>query len=565
MQRSICRLVGACGLIFTFTIAANGASGGVAAAGGVAASGATAASAGSAGTAAVGAANGGRTAASGTAAQGQGVSTIPGQSLSVAPPTTGAQGQPTPSTPASAGNTISAPNSATTSTPQTTGALGTPTAGATVSGTATTTGVGASAIGTTTAVPFNTLPAAIQSQIASQLPIGAQLGNVVAESTPQGVVYRAQVMQNGVVTEMSLPASGIAGTVTPGSSSETTASTTGLFPGATVGTDGFVVGTPYSYAQLPAQVQTAFAAQGATGVTNVTWTPTGNGGGVFHAMADGKPVDIRVAANGRVIPTSLRNIARAANTTTNAMTIEDVPVAVRDAIRTSAPYAEISRISKTKTASGDVYDITMRANDHLTMMQISDTGKIIKDNQDIVAAVSATTVVLTNVPPKLAWNSLPPAVRDSIEVQTQPDTVKTLALTNYLGKTAYVVDYVDKDAIRNRLYINKEGLVVDTQTNLFGIALTGKPVVIDDLPAPARDAVKQQAENSAVTRIDLAMYGLTPVYVVTYQRNGEARQMVLGRDGRRVDSAVGAPATTVIGSEKATSAGETKPAEPERQ
>jgi uncharacterized protein YpmB len=244
------------------------------------------------------------------------------------------------------------------------------------------------------------------------------------------------------------------------------------------------------------------------------------------------------------------------------MTIEDLPVAVRDAIRNSAPYAEITRINKTKTASGDVYDITMRANDHLTMMQVSDTGAIIKENEDIVAAVSASNVALTNEPPKLAWNSLPPAVRDSIEVNTHADTVKTLALTNYLGKTAYVVDYVDKDALRNRLYINKEG--VDTQTNLYGISLTGKPVVIDDLPAPARDAVQQKAENSAVTRIDLAMYGLTPVYVVTYQHNGEARQMVVGRDGRRYESSVGAPATTVIGSEKATSEATTKAAEPQK-
>jgi hypothetical protein len=133
-----------------------------------------------------------------------------------------------------------------------------------------------------------------------------------------------------------------------------------------------------------------------------------------------------------------------------------------------------------------------------------------------------------------------------------------------LGKTAYVVDYTDRDALRNRLYINKEGLVVDTQTNIFGIATSGKPVVIDDLPGPARNAVQQQAENSAVTRIDLAMYGLTPVYVVTYQRDGESRQMVVSRDGRRMDGNVGAPAATVTGAEKGRSESETKATEPQK-
>ena len=57
------------------------------------------------------------------------------------------------------------------------------------------------------------------------------------------------------------------------------------------------------------------------------------------------------------------------------------------------------------------------------------------------------------------------------------------------------------------------------------------------------------------------MYGLTPVYVVTYQRGGEARQMVVSREGRRMDSAVGAPAVTTIGSEKARSDAETKATE----
>jgi hypothetical protein len=294
----------------------------------------------------------------------------------------------------------------------------------------------------------------------------------------------------------------------------------------------------------------------------VMFTPAGNGG-VFHAMVNGRPVEVRMGANGQILPVANRAVAASSNTTTNALTIEDIPVAVRDAVRASAPFAEVTTIRKSTTASGDVYDITMRANDRIQMMQISDNGTVIKENTDLAAAISTSTnLIRTNEPPKVAWNSLPVAVRNAIEVQTQPDTIKTLALTNYLGKTAYVVDYTDKDALRNRLYIGKDGLVVDTQTNIFGIAMSGKPVVIDDLPAPARNAVQQQAENSAVTRIDLAMYGLTPVYVVTYQSGGEARQMVVSRDGRRMDGNVGAPAATVIGSEKGRSETETKATEP---
>lgn len=553
MQRSICRFLGACGLVFTFTAAAQTAGGGATAGGatgGAAAGGTIGASGGGrvgvSGAAATAAPSSGRTTASGTAIQGQNVSTIPGQSVSVAPPTVGAAGQPSPSAPQSSGTTITAPNTANASTtPALTG-----NAGATPATTAAT--AGATVAGARQMVSFNSLSPAIQSQIAAQIPQGAQLGGIIAETTPQGTTtYRAQVMQNGVVSELALGNLGTVGTTT---------TATGLLP-----TSGFVVGTPYTFGQLPPAVQTAFAAQGAAGMTNVAWMPAGNGG-VFRAMVDGRMVDVRVGPNGQILPNpaAARAIAAAStsNTSTNALTIDDLPVAVRDAVRNSAPFAEVTRVRKSSTASGDVYDITMRANDRLTMMQVSETGTVLKENHDLAAAITADrSAIVTNEPPKLAWNSLPNAIRDSISVQTRQDAIKTLALTNYQGKTAYVVDYVDKDAIRNRLYLNKEGLVVDTQTNLFGIAMTGKPVVIDDLPTPARAIVQQQAENSAVTRIDLAMYGLTPVYVVTYQRDGEARQMIVSRDGRRVDSAVGAPAVTTIGSEKAPSAAETKATE----
>lgn len=540
MQSSICRFLGACGLIFTFTAAAQtagGASSGTVGTTGGSRIGTT----GTAGTAA----NAGRATGSGTANQAQNVSTLPGQSLSVNPPTTGVQGQPGPAAPTASGTQITAPNTANAST---TPSLTTGTAPANTT-TATTPGATAAPGATVSrsTVSFNTLPPTVQSQIKAQLPAGAQLGGIIAEQTPQGTIYRAQIMQNGVISEMALAGLGAVGATT---------TATGLLP-----TMGFVAGTPYTLGQLPPAVQSAFAAQGATGLTNVSWNPAGNGG-VFRAMVDGRMVDVRVGPNGQVIPNTTTRAVAASNTTTNALTIDDLPVAVRDAIRGSAPFAEITRINKSTTASGDVYDITMRSNDRLTMMQISDTGTVLKENYDLAAAVTADTrAILTNEPPKLAWNTLPSALRDAISVQTPPDSIKALALTNYQGKTAYVVDYVDKDAIRNRLYLNKQGLVIDTQTNLFGVAMTGKPVVLDDLPAPARSIVQEQAERSAITRIDLAMYGLTPVYVVTYQRDGEARQMVVSRDGRRFDSAVGAPAVTTIGSEKARSETETKATE----
>jgi len=100
----------------------------------------------------------------------------------------------------------------------------------------------------------------------------------------------------------------------------------------------------------------------------------------------------------------------------------------------------------------------MRANDHLTMMQISDTGTIIKENRDIAAAGErGRRCYSPQRAPKLAWNTLPVAVRDAIECKPRPTPSKTLMLTNYWARPLTWSITVDKDAIRNRLYVNKAG------------------------------------------------------------------------------------------------------------
>jgi hypothetical protein len=478
----------------------------------------------------------------------------------VNPNTVGANGQPTQTTQPAPNTIVATPTGVAagigatpTSTP------GTAAAEATANNAANgiQTAGNASTFGQQSTVSFNALPPAVQAQIAAQIPAGAQLGNITAQTTAQGTTYRAQVMQNGVTSELALTGAAQGAGLTGSTTVAGTASTTAV-PEAGLGS--FVVGTPYGFAQLPVGVQTAFAQQGAGGGTNFTYTPSAAGGGVFQGMVNGRPVAVNVAGNGMVVPNGAQNIARVTRVTpaaTNEVRVEDLPQAVRDAIRASLPYAEITRIRKSNSASGNLYDVTLRNQDESTTLQISESGTIVREGKDVNIAVNTDrATVYTNEPPRLDYKTLPSGIRDAIETHTTPDSIKMLALTNLDAKTVYAVDYVDKDAIRNRLYIGKEGVVVDTQTNLFGIAAFGRAVVVDDLPAPAREVVQRQAERSAVTRIDLAMHGLEPVYVVTYQRDGEARQMVVTRDGKRIDSAVGAPAVSVIGSDKAPTGSE---------
>jgi len=514
MQRSIFRIVGACGLIFTFTAAAQtaGSSG--------ASSSGTASAAASGAKAAV-------SQGSTSSRAGVGVTSRPAQTINNAN-LTGANGQPTTTT-ATSPNAVQTPLPG--QAPTTTTSLGTTTAN---------TAGAANTAATTTSVPFNSLPAAVQNTITAQLPAGAQIGNVIQETTPAGTTLRAMVTQNGVTSEMAL--TGVPAIASSLNGSLATTTVGGVVPNNTaiIPNSGFV-GTPFAFEQLPAGVQGAFTAQAAGApVTNITFMAGPNGAGTYRGYANGQPIDIRTASRPQLAK---------APAATNDVRVEDLPIAVRNAVKKEMPYAEITRIHKADSASGKLYDITLRSDNGTSTMQVSENGTIVRANRSLAADIPTPTptLVVTNQPPKLEFATLPVAVRDTIETHVDPKSIKALILTNLDSKPAYLVDSVDRDGLRNRMYINKEGLISRTQTNIFGIANTGVDVTIGDLPEAARAAIEAQVEKKAITRIDMDMRGLTPVYIVSYARDGETRQMIYTPAGVRVENAVGAPAAASTG------------------
>jgi hypothetical protein len=386
--------------------------------------------------------------------------------------------------------------------------------------------------------------------LAAQLPAGAQLSQIVQDTAPGGATtYRAQFMQNGVASELTF--SGAVGAATP--SAVATLGTTPPVGTVVPNNSGFVggVGTPIGFETLPTPVQTAFTSQVPAGstVTNIMFVPAANGaGGMFRGFANGQPFNVRLGANGQILPNAPAATAVASNTSTNELKVDDLPQAVRDALKEKMPNAQVTRIRKMDGTSGDLFDITLRSEDQTTSLQVSENGTIVRDNRDLPVAVSAPEIN-TNEPPKLVLNSLPTTVRDAITVRTDPSNVKMLFLTNYHGRTAYTVDYLDKDSIRNRFWVGKDGLVIDTQTNIYGITNAGHTIVVADLPAAARSTIEEHVPDGTVTKVDLSMRGLTPVYVVSYRKNGEVQQMVVTREGLVMD-AVGAAAGVETGRER---------------
>jgi hypothetical protein len=541
MQTKICRILGACGLAFNLTVAGQTAGG--AAGGGGAAAGGTGGTAATVGPAAGTATAAPRTTtvaprppASGprigtpipSGAPGQNVSGVAGQSVTTTPGQSVTTTAPAPATTTATGATLPGQNPA--------GTLPGGTVGLTTAGTATSAGT------VSTPVPFTTLPANIQSSIVNQIPPGAQLGQILQETTPQGnVVYRAQISQNGIMSEIPL----IPGTTAQNFTRSGTLTTAAQQSAGT--SAGFLTATPVTFGTLPTAVQGALTTAGnGAALSGLTFTPGVNGnGGIYRGMANGRPVEVRVGPNGQILPDTSR-LATTPTTSTNDLKIDDLPVAVREAIRTSMPFAEVTRIRRVDSASGDLFDITLRSDDRTSRMRLSENGTVVEENKDLALSVTnSTPVTATNIGPKLTFHTLPQTVRDAIGIRTDQKSIRSLFLTNINGKTSYVVDFMDKDALRHRLFVAKDGLVLNTITNLFGIKPTGQMVVVSDLPAPARAAIEQQAGNQ-VMRVDAATRGTTPIYVVTYLKNGETQQMVITGDGQPVD-ALGAPAATETG------------------
>lgn len=428
-------------------------------------------------------------------------------------------------------------------------------------------------------VPFTSLPQNVQSAIVGQVPAGAQLGQIIQETTPQGMTtYRAQIMQNGVVSELSLNGAGLSatagqsinpvtGAVNPLNGPTTTLNgTVGTLNGIPA-TSGVVLGTPYAFETLPAPVQSAFNSQaGGTMVTNVTYVAGANGNGIYRGFSNGRPVAVRVGSSGQILPGVPQIASTSTTIATNEVRIDDVPMAVRDSIKKSAPFGEITRIRTGETASGKLYDVTLRNGTDSTTMQVAEDGTIVRQDTEVatVSTASTTTDVATNEMPKITRAGLPVAIRDTIDARVQPKSIRTLVLTNFQGKTSYAVDYLDKDAMRHRIFIGKDGVVVNVQTNIFHIRPPSQTIVVADLPSATRNAIQAQVPDGSITRVDEAMRGSNPVYVVTYMKDGEQQQLLVSHDGIRLDeneaaaraaaidatnAAVGAAATVETGKE----------------
>jgi hypothetical protein len=394
------------------------------------------------------------------------------------------------------------------------------------------------------------LPANLQAQIANQIPPGAQLAQVVQETTPQGnTVYRAQIVQNGAMREIALNAAGTPPQNFTTSGNLQTAAQQSA--GATSG--GVLATTPVALGTLPTPVQGALttAANGVP-LSNLTFTPGVNGAGIYRGMANGRPVEVRVGPNGQILPALPSAAAVAATTTTatstNELTLDELPQAARDSIQNARPFAEVTRIRRVNSTSGELYEVTLRGEGKESRMRISESGTVVEDNVELPVSIANTAPIVTNEPPKLAYNTLPNTVRDAIGIRTDQRAIRTLTLTNYNGKTAYMVDFLDKEALRHRLFIGKDGLVINTVTNVMKIRPTsGDTIVVADLPASARSAIQRQAGDK-VERVDRTTQNDQEVYVVTYLKDGEMQQMVLAPNGEKLD-AVGAPAATEIGAQ----------------
>ncbi|MDX1950670.1 MAG: PepSY-like domain-containing protein [Verrucomicrobiota bacterium] len=428
-------------------------------------------------------------------------------------------------------------------------------------------------------VPFTALPVTVQNSLRSQLN-GGQLGNIQREVTPNGVVYRANVSNNGQVTEFQMAENGVIlsqGVPTVGVAANVTASGTSPVPQingtALNNNSGIAAGTvltPLVYEQLPLPVQASMRTQiGTNSISNLTLEQT-PAGPVYRAtiMQNGQPMEIRFAANGGLIPNPAMQVAATAarvtsqpaatNSTSTRITFDELPEAVQRAIRNEAGFAEVTFVSRETSSEGESYRVIFRSDDEPVDLRISDEGTIMKDSRNTpIIIVGSTPPLETN---QVTMSNAPEAIRRAIRAHAGQNEIYSVTLTNRNNETVYEVEFRD-DFRRNRLVIAKDGTVQRLLTNVVSpviaaaVSDTATGLRLIDLPMAAQETIQAQAQSATIKTIEKRTKGGQVIYDVLFTENGEEKMVSVASDGLVMSMAnsgaadsAGAPASAETGS-----------------
>jgi hypothetical protein len=135
--------------------------------------------------------------------------------------------------------------------------------------------------------------------------------------------------------------------------------------------------------------------------------------------------------------------------------------------------------------------------------------------------LAAAAVLAAGAEKRLEMKDLPPAVRKTVQEQTQGAEIKGLSKETEDGRTSYEVETITGGKHRD-FEVNAKGAVTEVELE----------TAIESIPAAARAAIEKRASGGKVGRVETMTRGAATFYEAGYTgKDGRRRSVLVKPDG----------------------------------
>lgn len=219
---------------------------------------------------------------------------------------------------------------------------------------------------------FNELPSAVRKAVKEQVPNGV-VDKITTETKDGQLVYKIKFQDEGLNPAIYVTADG--NVLKSDISRDKAFGATGNPNEITSGSD-----RDLKFTQLPAAVQKTVREQEPNAPIASIHKETKDGQVVYNVSFQEKGLNpkITVAADGTLIKGESKGVTIEKGTATN-LRFEDLPVAVRKAVRERMPETKIADIDKSTRDGQIVYDVSFEEPGKNPKMRVAEDGTVLKE------------------------------------------------------------------------------------------------------------------------------------------------------------------------------------------
>jgi hypothetical protein len=235
-------------------------------------------------------------------------------------------------------------------------------------------------------------------------------------------------------------------------------------------------------------------------------------------------------------------VAGGSSALADRVTIEQVPLAAQQAIRSRAGRNPISNIERYQRGDQVVIEATWKAGPSEQRLLLSEAGTILRDSLAPAAGPAVSTLTLANKSP-IAITEAPPLVQKAVLEQVRGVGVELLEKGIWNGQTVYQATYT-RDGQQALFQVTENGqplisktIVPPYQPRYAGLATINVPLgagakmPYSQAPEAVREAVNYFAGNAPIEDFQRGVWKGKTVYEAAFNKNGERVRFQFLDDG----------------------------------